>query len=141
MAYDDAGRQLSQTASNLFDSAGRTESRTWYEDGDPGLPSRSLGEGCWQVSASILYAGENSATPRIGRISCLFCPGGGRAGRSHNGFLCQHLWWGERVAGSREAGFGERFEFFAGRALPTVRQSGRLMPCFHRKEAAGDGWV
>ncbi len=31
MAYDDAGGQLSQTTSNLFDGAGRTESRTWYE--------------------------------------------------------------------------------------------------------------
>jgi hypothetical protein len=54
---------------------------------------------------------------RIGRISCNFALGG-RAGMSHNGFFCQHLWWGERVAGSREAGFGERFEFFAGRVLP-----------------------
>ncbi len=31
MAYDDAGGQLSQTTSSLFDSAGRSESRTWYE--------------------------------------------------------------------------------------------------------------
>jgi hypothetical protein len=36
---------------------------------------------------------------RIGRISCTFALGG-LAGRSHNGFLCQHLWWGERVAGA-----------------------------------------
>jgi hypothetical protein len=44
---------------------------------------------------------------------------------SHNVFLSQHLWWGERVAGSREAGFGGRFELFpAEYCLPFVKVVG-----------------
>jgi hypothetical protein len=71
------------------------------------------------------YAHLARRPARIGRICCTFVLGG-RAGISHNGLLFQHLWWGERVAGSREAGFGERFEFFpAEYCLPFVKVVGR----------------
>ena len=86
--YDELGNLilsgLDINGNGALDLAGPdrvTENQPSYWYGDPGLPSRSLGEGWWQVSTSMLYPVDGSAAPTTNSVQYTLLSGlGGSVG-------------------------------------------------------------